>query len=87
MANSEPDNPARPPAGVRLCALADLAEAKANYERALGRTLEINSVTIAGVKTGDIPQDTLIPGTRNGQVIGTDALLKALEQANSSGNR
>ncbi len=73
--------------GNELRALADLAEAKANYERALGRTLEINSVTIAGAKTGDIPQDTLIPGTRNGQVIGTDALLKALDQANSSGNR
>jgi nitrite reductase/ring-hydroxylating ferredoxin subunit len=26
LASSEPDNPARPPAGVRLCALADLAD-------------------------------------------------------------
>ena len=26
MANSEPDNPARPPPGLRLCALADLAD-------------------------------------------------------------
>lgn len=26
MAKSEPDNPARPPAGVRLCAIAELAD-------------------------------------------------------------
>lgn len=26
MAKSEPDNPARPPAGVRLCAVAELAD-------------------------------------------------------------
>lgn len=26
MANSEPDNPARPPPGVRLCALGELAD-------------------------------------------------------------
>ena len=73
--------------GTELRALADLAKAKADYERALGRTLDVNSVTIAGAKSGEIPQDTLIPGTRNGQVIGTDALLKALDGANSSGHR
>src|SRR5205807_8810149 len=32
--------------GTELRALANLAEAKANYERALGRTLEANHVTI-----------------------------------------
>ncbi len=73
--------------GTELRALADLAKAKADYERALGRTLDVNSVTIAGAKSGEIPQDTLIPGTRNGQVIGTDALLKALDGTNSSGHR
>lgn len=73
--------------GTELRALADLAKAKADYERALGRTLDVNSVTIAGAKSGEVPQDTLIPGTRNGQVIGTDALLKALDQTNQSGHR
>jgi len=34
--------------GTELRALADLVEAKANYERAVGRTLETNRVTIAG---------------------------------------
>src|SRR5213594_1872916 len=33
--------------GTELRALSDLAEAKANFERALGRTLEANHVTIA----------------------------------------
>jgi outer membrane protein len=73
--------------GNELRALADLAEAKANYERALGRTLDINSVTIAGAKKGEVPQDTLIPGTLNGQVVGTEQLLKALDKSSSSGQR
>jgi outer membrane protein TolC len=73
--------------GTELRALANLAEAKANYERALGRTLQINSVTIAGAKKGDIEKDTLIPGTLNGQVVGTDELFKALDDKAKSGNR
>jgi outer membrane protein len=70
--------------GTELRALANLAEAKANYERALGRTLEVNNVTIAGAKKGDIERDTLIPGSLNGQVVGTESLFKALEKANVS---
>jgi outer membrane protein len=73
--------------GTELRALANLAEAKANYERALGRTLKINSVTIAGAKKGDIEKDTLIPGTLNGQVVGTDDLFKSLDDKSKSGNR
>ncbi|HXA82867.1 MAG TPA: TolC family protein [Methylomirabilota bacterium] len=73
--------------GTELRALANLAEAKANYERALGRTLEVNSVTIAGAKKGDIEPDTLIPGTRDGQVVGTEELFKALDDKGKSGNR
>ena len=73
--------------GTELRALANLAEAKANYERALGRTLRVNSVTIAGAKKGDIEKDTLIPGTLNGQVVGTEDLFKSLEDKGKSGNR
>jgi outer membrane protein len=73
--------------GTELRALADLAEAKANYERALGRTLEVNSVTIAGIKNGGNAKDSLIPGTQNGQVVGTEALFKALDKANVSGQK
>src|SRR6202023_2897968 len=48
--------------GTELRALADLVEAKANYERALGRTLEVNRVTIPDANQGDIERETLIPG-------------------------
>ena len=73
--------------GTELRALANLAEAKSNYERALGRTLEVNSVTIAGAQKGDIERETLIPGTHNGQVVGTEELFKALDDKGKSGNR
>ena len=61
--------------GAELRALANLVEAKANYERAVGRTLEVNRVTIADAKHGQIERDTLIPGTVNGHVVGTDKIF------------
>jgi outer membrane protein len=61
--------------GTELRALADLVEAKANYERAVGRTLEVNRVTIADAKHGEVEHDTLIPGTLHGQVVGTEKLF------------
>jgi outer membrane protein len=65
--------------GVELRALADLNEAKANFERAVGRTLEVNRVTIAttGTKSGgsEVEPETLIPGTLHGQVVGTDKIF------------
>ena len=60
--------------GTELRALANLAEAKANYERAVGRTLEVNRVSIADGKTGEVERETLIPGTLHGQVVGTEKL-------------
>lgn len=57
--------------GTELRALADLVEAKANYERALGRSLDVNRVTIADARTGSVERDTLIPGTLHGEVVGT----------------
>jgi len=73
--------------GTELRALANLVEAKANYERALGRTLEVNNVTIAQGSKSLIEKDTLIPGTLNGQVVGTEKLFKKLdaESATSTG--
>jgi outer membrane protein TolC len=67
--------------GTELRSLADLVEAKANYERAVGRTLEVNHVTIADAKSGEADRDTLIPGTLHGQVVGTEKLF------NSGGQR
>jgi outer membrane protein len=61
--------------GNELRALANLVEAKANYERAVGRTLDVNRVTIADAKHGQVEHDTLIPGTMNGQVVGVDKIF------------
>jgi outer membrane protein TolC len=63
--------------GTELRALANLQEAKANYERSLGRTLDVNHVTIADAKTGEIQRDTLIPGTLHGKVVGTEELFQS----------
>ena len=62
--------------GTELRALANLQEAKANYERALGRTLEVNHVTIADALHGEVEHDTLIPGTLHGKVVGTENLFR-----------
>jgi outer membrane protein TolC len=62
--------------GTELRALANLEEAKANYERALGRTLEVNHVTIADARSGEVEHETLIPGTLHGKVVGTEDLFK-----------
>lgn len=62
--------------GTELRALANLEEAKANYERALGRTLDVNHVTIADAKSGEVERETLIPGTLHGRVGGTDDLYR-----------
>jgi outer membrane protein len=62
--------------GTELRALANLEEAKANYERALGRTLEVNHVTIADAKAGEVERETLIPGTLHGKVVGTEDLFR-----------
>ena len=62
--------------GTELRALANLEEAKANYERALGRTLEVNHVTIAEAQSGEIQRETLIPGTLHGKVVGAEYLFR-----------
>jgi outer membrane protein TolC len=64
--------------GTEIRALANIEEAKANYERALGRTLEVNHVTVADGKSGEVERDTLIPGTLHGKVVGVDDIFKTL---------
>jgi outer membrane protein len=64
--------------GNEIRALANLEEAKASYERSVGRTLEVNHVTIADGKSGEVERETLIPGTLHGKVVGTDELFKSL---------
>ncbi len=67
--------------GTELRALANLEEAKANYERALGRTLDVNHVTIADAKSGEVERETLIPGTLHGKVVGTEDLFERRRHA------
>jgi outer membrane protein len=52
-------------------ALVDLLKSEIDFERALGRILEVNHITIADAKGGRVQRDTLIPGTVSGEVIGT----------------
>ncbi len=68
--------------GAELRALANLLEAKAQYERAVARTLDVNRVTIADAKHGEVEKDTLIPGTLHGKVVGTENLLNLLPDGN-----
>jgi len=69
--------------GAELRALANLLEAKAQYERAVARTLDVNRVTIADAKHGEVEKDTLIPGTLHGKVVGTEDQLRLLNDSNS----
>lgn len=73
--------------GNQIRALASLAEAKASYERAVGRTLEVNHVTIADAQSGHVDRETLIPGTLDGKVVGTDSLFKDLDFIKSGGQQ
>ena len=66
--------------GTELRALADLVEAKANFESAIGITLDVNRVTIADAKHSEVDRDTLIPGTLHGKVVGTENLFNKSPQ-------
>jgi outer membrane protein len=55
---------------VEVRALVDLAKARIDFERALGRTLEVNHITIADAKGGQVHRETLIPGNVRGEIIG-----------------
>jgi outer membrane protein len=82
--------------GTELRALSDLVEAKANFDRAVGRTLEVNRVTVAQKGIPGTPsataanndpgpvfeRETQIPGTLHGQVVGAaQAVANAAAQA------
>jgi outer membrane protein len=69
--------------GAELRALANLLEAKAQYERAVASTLDVNRVSIADAKHGEVEKDTLIPGTLHGKVVGTENPLDLLTDGQS----
>jgi len=56
---------------VELRALVDLVKSKVEYERALGRTLEANRISVADAKSGEVPKELNIPGTVSGEIVGT----------------
>jgi outer membrane protein TolC len=54
-----------------LRAKIDMIEAKVTFDRVMGRTLEVNNVTLAEGKKGQTNRDTLIPGTTvSGDLVG-----------------
>ncbi len=57
-------------AAAEVRAQVNLVEARVNFERAMGRTLDVNQITIANARAGTSPRDTLIPGTAaNGEIL------------------
>jgi outer membrane protein len=54
--------------GTALRAQANLAEALVNFNQAMGRTLEVNHITVADALRGTTSRDPLIPGTPVGDV-------------------
>jgi hypothetical protein len=57
-------------ASAEVRAKVNLAEAKVNFDRAMGRSLEVYNITIADAKSGNVAKDTLIPGTSvTGQLV------------------
>ncbi len=58
-------------ASAEVRAQVDLAQALADFERAMGRTLEVNRIDISNAKSGVSPTYAQIPGTSvTGEIIG-----------------
>lgn len=62
----------------------NLVEGKVNFDRAMGRTLETYSITIADAKSGHPAKDTLIPGTAATGQLYVDPVKPAGEGAAAS---
>src|SRR5580658_5769486 len=57
--------------GTAIRAQANLAEALVNFNQAMGRTLEVQHITVADAMRGSMTRDPLIPGTPEpGSVVG-----------------
>ena len=50
-------------AAAEVRAEVNLEEALVNFQRAVGRTLEVHKITVADAKSGVVSRDTNIPGT------------------------
>jgi len=58
-------------AGTLVLALTQFAVARVDYDQALGRTLEVNNITLADAQSGHVSRSPLIPGTVVGEVAAT----------------
>jgi len=72
-------------ASAEVRARVNLVEAKVNFDRAMGRTLEVFNITIANAKSGKNPADTLIPGTTASGELFIDPVAAAVGSIRPSG--
>jgi len=72
-------------AAAEVRARVNLVEAKVNFDRAMGRTLEVFNITIANAKSGKAPKDTLIPGTSASGELFIDPVAAAIGSMRPSG--
>src|SRR5260370_20609270 len=74
-------------ASAEVRARINLAEAQVNFDRAMGRPLEVYNITIANTKSGQTPKDTLIPGTSaSGQLFVDRVKQPASSPASANGS-
>jgi outer membrane protein len=55
---------------AEVSSLVALTKSKVDFEKALGRTLEVNNITLADAKSGEVNKVPLIPGTPTSEVVG-----------------
>ncbi|MBI1738087.1 MAG: TolC family protein, partial [Acidobacteria bacterium] len=55
---------------AEVSSLVALTKSKVDFEKALGRTLEVNNITLADGKTGEVNKDPRIPGTPTSELVG-----------------
>jgi outer membrane protein TolC len=55
---------------AEVSSLVALTKSKVDFEKALGRTLEVNNITLADAKSGEVNKVPLIPGTPTSELVG-----------------
>ena len=55
---------------TEVSALVSVTKSKVDFEKALGRTLEVNNISLADAQSGQVSKDPLIPGTPTAELVG-----------------
>ncbi|MCL5288008.1 MAG: TolC family protein [Acidobacteria bacterium] len=55
---------------AEVSSLVALTKSKVDFEKALGRTLEVNNITLADAKNGEVNRQPHIPGTPSSELVG-----------------